>query len=120
MELELWKLSRVVISNNNHRDTEEEDNENKRPESRTDIIPSLLIDEIGSSEKFGAMVKKFLNLEPPINLWVEDDTINIESTSEKSIRYELFGCDIEDKNIVDATFKIFENLEYLYSCYSKK
>jgi hypothetical protein len=114
MELELWKLSRIEFLG---LDSENEIEDNSCYDSISDLTSNSLINEIGSSEKFELMAKKFLTLKPPINLWLEDDTINLESTCEKSIRYELFGCEIQDKNMVDAVLMIFESLENIYSIY---
>ncbi len=114
MEVELWKLSRTKFSDP---DSENEIDKNTFNDSISDLCCNSLINEIGGSERFDRLVKNFLTLKPPINLWIEDDTINLESTCEKSIRYELFGCDIQDKNTVDVVLIIFESLENIYSCY---
>lgn len=106
MEYELWNISRTKFLS--------VDNPNTDFIPICNFVPSFLIQEIGLSEKFSVIKTKLEKLEPKVNIWIENDTINIQADTEDAIRYELFGSDIGDKNMIDIIYMIFDSIEYLY------
>jgi len=125
MELELWKLSRIqIIESDNTENIQNKSNtsntENTDYRHIKNFLPQMIVDHISNSNKFNDIVQQYNSLTPPIKLWISNNTINMQSTIEGSIRYEIYGYDLDNENVIDIVFMIFDELTYVYECYKNK
>lgn len=131
MDVSLWNLSRVKSligwdkPNDKQTNDKKDDNTLHEEEQKLNkkdvfvinnaITTEQIMDEIEGSETYNNLRERFIECDPPINMFIHQNKVILESSMDNSIRYELSMDDLEYTNMIDFVFVLFDNLRHLYN-----